>query len=152
MIKILNENFSEEIVNEIGKFTILWCNFEKEYCNTRCSSDKIRNISMIYSVDECLLRNLSKKLQLRVSDIEDISSYVKFNLIPLEADQPTEDDRLEMKKFVEYKGDNLLRGALLTIYRIRNNLLHGLKVISELNEQIELFKAMNLVLENLEKN
>ena len=32
---------------------------------------------------------------------------------------------------------------------IRNNLLHGLKIISELNGQIELFKAINLVLENI---
>ncbi len=54
-----------------------------------------------------------------------------------------------MKQFLEQKGDDLLYGCLLVIYRIRNNLMHGIKLLEELDGQIELFRAANDVLENI---
>ena len=46
--------------------------------------------------------------------------------------------------------DDLRCGCLLVIYRIRNNLMHGLKCIEQLNDQFELFQAVNGVLESLD--
>ena len=45
--------------------------------------------------------------------------------------------------------DELVCGCLLIIHRIRNNMMHGLKVIKELNDQIELFRSANEVLESI---
>ena len=45
--------------------------------------------------------------------------------------------------------DELVCGCLLVIRRIRNNMMHGLKVIKELNDQIELFRSANEVLESI---
>ena len=42
-----------------------------------------------------------------------------------------------------------LYGCLLTIYRIRNNFMHGLKDIATLKNQLDLFKAANSILEAL---
>ena len=59
-----------------------------------------------------------------------------------------------MRDFInldELVNSDWICGALLCIYRIRNNLLHGLKELSELNGQIGLFKSMNNVLENIRR-
>ena len=52
---------------------------------------------------------------------------------------------------MEQKGDNLNSGCLLAIYRIRNNLMHGLKMVEQLNDQFELFQAVNDVLESIKE-
>jgi hypothetical protein len=44
--------------------------------------------------------------------------------------------------------DNII-GCLLIVQRIRNNMMHGLKDICDLNEQLELFQAANEVLEGI---
>ena len=81
-----------------------------------------------------------------------ISEYVETGLYPGNAHQSQEEDRLLMEKFMEQKEDDLRCGCLLVIYRIRNNLMHGLKCIEQLNDQLELFKAVNGVLESLDRN
>lgn len=54
-----------------------------------------------------------------------------------------------MQDFIEAGSDWQSEGCLLIIYRIRNNLLHGLKIITELNEQITLFREINKFLEKI---
>lgn len=54
-----------------------------------------------------------------------------------------------MEKFMEQKEEDVRCGCLLVIYRIRNNLMHGLKCIEQLNDQLKLFEAVNGVLETL---
>lgn len=54
-----------------------------------------------------------------------------------------------MQNFMDQTGDDLNCGCLLVIYRIRNNLMHGLKMVEELNNQLKLFKAVNGVLESI---
>ena len=51
---------------------------------------------------------------------------------------------------MEQEEDDLRCGCLLVIYRIRNNLMHGLKCIEQLNDQLELFQTVNGVLESLD--
>ena len=151
LIKILKENLSDDIVKEIGKFTILWAEFEKRYCNNDCNSVKIWDFANSYQVDEKLLRNLSICLKGRVDLYEEsVNVYVRYNLVPSGARIPSEKDLGIIQNFIE-KDSNLIVGAFLSIYRIRNNLLHGLKCLKELDNQIELFKAMNNVLENIKK-
>ena len=79
-----------------------------------------------------------------------IPEYVETGLYPGNAHQSQEEDRLLMEKFMEQKEDDLRCGCLLVIYRIRNNLMHGLKCIEQLNDQLELFRAVNGVLESLD--
>lgn len=54
-----------------------------------------------------------------------------------------------MCQFIEQTGDELTRGCFLVIHRIRNNLMHGIKLLEELDGQIELFRAANAVLESI---
>jgi len=53
----------------------------------------------------------------------------------------------EVKKqivdFINSDGRDSLSGGLHAIYRIRNNLFHGLKSWTDLDSQIELFMGLN---------
>ena len=80
-----------------------------------------------------------------------ITEYVQQSLSPTGARQPQEDDKRLMEEFLKQSGDDLTCGCLLTIYRIRNNLMHGLKQIEDLNTQLDLFKAVNEVLESVKE-
>lgn len=75
--------------------------------------------------------------------------YIRDSLHPGNARASTEDDMQIMRQFLAQEGDDLLCGCLLAIYRIRNNLMHGLKIPEELDGQIELFRAANDVLEDI---
>lgn len=54
-----------------------------------------------------------------------------------------------MKQFITQSGNELTRGCLLVLYRIRNNLMHGMKLLERLDGQIELFRAATAVLESI---
>ncbi len=80
-----------------------------------------------------------------------VSDYVQDGLFPEGARQSRDEDKTLMENFLKQDGDKLTCGCLLTIYRIRNNLMHGLKPIEDLNTQLELFEAVNEVLESVKK-
>ena len=151
-MNILGEELENKIVLEIGKFTILWAEFENNYCSNNCDSNKIWKFSLTLSVDNKILKDFSKELHGRTEYFnEDIETYTNYNLIPQNAHRPKAKYIKIMRDFInldELVNSYWICGALLCIYRIRNNLLHGLKELSELNGQIGLFKSMNKVLEN----
>ena len=80
-----------------------------------------------------------------------IPEYTHLSLHPDNARVSTEEDIMCMEQFLKIEGDELVLGCLLIIHRIRNNMMHGLKTAKLLDDQIELFKAVNLVIENIEK-
>ena len=47
------------------------------------------------------------------------------------------------------KEEYIVLGCLMSIYRIRCNMMHGLKIVKQLDNQYELFKAVNGVLESI---
>lgn len=51
--------------------------------------------------------------------------------------------------FINSQGNKNLEGAFYAIFRIRNNMFHGLKGHAELDNQIELFESMCEVLEGI---
>lgn len=154
-MNILGEELENKIVFEIGKFTILWEEFEKNYCSNNCNSKKILAFSLTISVDNKILKDFSKELHGRTEYFnEDIETYTNYNLIPQNAHRPKSKYIKIMRDFInldELVNSDWICGALLCIYRIRNNLLHGLKELSELNGQMGLFKSMNKVLENIRR-
>lgn len=151
-MEIDRETINNEIVLEIGKFTILWAEFEKKYCYNNCNSASIWDFSNRYYIERNILKDFAEKLKGRV-DYHGVDEfiYVKYNLVPEGARTPSTPDLNTIQDFLNFNGENLVAGAFLVIYRIRNNLLHGLKVLSELNGQLELFKSMNKVLENIRR-
>jgi len=150
-MEIKGEKLNDGLVMEIGKFSILWNCFERFQCNNVCNPKKIKKIYSLLSISKEEQAKLAKVLNKRRSWFgQVISEYVETGLYPGNARQNQEEDRRLMEKFMEQKEDDLRCGCLLVIYRIRNNLMHGLKCIEQLNDQLELFQAVNGVLESLD--
>lgn len=149
-IKIRNENLTRKIVHQIGKFAILWNVFEDEKCNNRCNNNVLRQIApSLTNINLATLKNFAIALQGRV-DIRanGIEEYVEYILVPDNACRMNPRHAEDVKRFIETDGQKSLAGGLIAIYRIRNNMFHGLKELQSLDGQIELFKAMNKVLES----
>ena len=77
--------------------------------------------------------------------------YVDTGLYPDNARRTRTDaeERKVMKDFIDQKEGDTTLGCLMTIYRIRCNMMHGLKIVEQLDDQYELFKAVNGVLESI---
>lgn len=150
-MKIKGEDLNDKLVMEIGKFAILWNCFERFHCGNFCKPEILKEVASSLSIDKEKQINLAKVLnQRRAWFGQVIPEYVETGLYPGRARQNQVEDRLLMEKFLEQKEDDLRCGCLLVIYRIRNNLMHGLKCIEQLNDQLELFLAVNGVLESID--
>lgn len=152
-MKIKGHELNDELVVEIGRFSVLWNCFERFQCDNFCSPSKIKNISSNINIDkdkECLfakdLNNRRNFFNMIIAD------YVQEGLYPEGARQAnTEEDKRLINDFLNNPEGNSTAGCLLAIYRIRNNLMHGLKQIEDLNNQLDLFKSVNEVLESIKE-
>ncbi len=143
-------DLQNKTVLEIGKFSILWNCFEHDWCGNKCNPDRIKSISKTIQVDMAKQAYFAQVLNERRNWFGQLEiDYVRDSLHPGNARASTEDDMQIMRQFLAQEGDNLLCGCLLVIYRIRNNLMHGIKLLKELDGQIKLFRAANDVLENI---
>ena len=140
----------EKTVLEIGKFAILWNLFEHDWCGNNCNPDRIRKVAKRISIDpekQAYLANVLNQRRIWFQQLEE--DYVRDSLHPGNARKSSEEDLDIMRHFMQQTGVDLTCGCLLVLHRIRNNLMHGIKIVSELDGQIELFRAANAVLENL---
>ena len=150
-MRIKDHNLDNALIVEIGKFSILWNCFERFQCDNNCNAKEIRSVCSRISIDKDKQAELTRVLNERRSWFgQTIPEHVKTGLYPGNARQNRPEDRIAMEQFMKQEGDNLCQGCLLVIFRIRNNLMHGLKCIEQLNDQLELFKAVNGVLEPLD--
>ena len=136
---------SEQVVLEIGKFVILWNIFEKERCGTHCTETTLLNLNLEYEPNK-EWRDLANIFNQRASLLTcNIEQYVRTKLSLGHGAQHKE----EIIRFIDSMGESYLTGGLLAIYRIRNNMFHGLKDYRDLDNQLELFCCINRVLKKL---
>jgi hypothetical protein len=150
-------NIKNETIFEVGKFAILWNIFERFNCNFNCTCNKIIEMEKsLESLDKKPFEEFVAILKTRACERRlNIDDYVNNNIYPANGARINQNDRTRyiplVIDFINSNGEKSLTGALLAIYRIRNNMFHGLKGYNELEEQIGLFKAMNTVLEEVIK-
>ena len=136
-------------VMEIGKFSILWNRFEHDWCSNNCNPAKIKAIANIIQLSTEAQAQLAQVINKRRHWFDQLEmDYIRDSLHPEHARGSTEDDMELMRKFLAQSGTEPC-GCLLVVNRIRNNLMHGIKMIEELDGQIELFQAANAVLESI---
>lgn len=147
---IKDYELNDKLVVEIGKFAILWNLFEKNYCNCFCKEQIIYSISgRIYISDESQ-RRFAKVLNRRRKCFgQDYDDYTNYSLYS-ENKRAKSEDLNSIEAFLKQDDGDTTAGCLISILRIRNNMMHGLKDVSQLDNQLELFKAANEVLESLE--
>ena len=150
-------NINNETILEIGKFAILWNVFENTKCSYNCTCAKIIDMEKsIEHLDKEPFERFATELKSRAIKIgRNIETYVNKNVYPSNGARITQTDKTNyipaVIDFIDSDGKKKLAGAFLAIYRIRNNMFHGLKGYSELDDQIDLFKAMNAILEEVIK-
>lgn len=143
-------DLQEATVLEIGRFAILWNCFERSQCDNNCYPKVIQSIAKTIRIDNEKQAHLAEVLNKRRHWFGQLEmDYVRDSLHPGNAKGSTEEDMVAMRQFMKQDGDNLTRGCLMVLYRIRNNLMHGLKHLEELDGQIELFRAASAVLESI---
>lgn len=149
-MRIRGENLQRETVLAIGKFSILWNCFERNWCCNNCTPRRIKEVWREIPMDMDRQRQLAEVInERRAWFCQSVMNYVCDSLHPENARMSVEEDLEIMRRFLEQEGDDLACGCLLAIHRIRNNLVHGLKLIQDLDGQIELFQAANEVLESI---
>ena len=149
---IKKNELDDGLVIEIGKFAILWNCFERFQCHNHCSPAAIKRTAPNLHIDAEKQAALARVLNERRSWFgQIISDYVATGLHPGNANGSSLSDIALMESFLAQNGEDLNSGCLLVIYRIRNNLMHGLKMVEQLNDQFDLFQAVNGVLESIEE-
>lgn len=149
---IKKNELDDRLVIEIGKFAILWNCFERFQCHNHCNPAAIKRIAPNLRIDAEKQTALAKVLNKRRSWFgQIIPDYVATGLHPGNANGSSSSDIALMESFMAQNGEDLNSGCLLVIYRIRNNLMHGLKMVEQLNDQFDLFQAVNGVLESIEE-
>lgn len=141
----------------IGEFTILWAHFELLYFNNYCKAglikSKVKNNHFNLNkeiIDKCkeLKNELLKSLYISNTNIsteiihEKLYSH-EYNKTYTEIDTVLTQDTTDKE---------LLIGMLLVLYRLRNNMFHGLKDCYTINSQNKLFIKCNELLDALIQN
>lgn len=136
---------------KLGKFTILWNWFERSWCHNNCNPGKIKQIATRIHIDEEKQAHLAEVLNERRNWFGQLEAeYVRDSLHPDNARASREEDMDVMRQFITQSEGELTRGCLLVLHRIRNNLMHGMKLLEGLDGQIELFRAATAVLESID--
>lgn len=138
------KSIDSETLTTIGKFTILWHQFEKEYFNNNFDYWTIDNVIE------------SKNLHVAIDKLKKLKEIVISRYIDRTRSYACEKNAhinkelvKEIDKFTDSNTPPTLLSTICVIYRIRCNLCHGLKDIKDLNNQKELFEAINDIFLNL---
>ena len=170
---------SKEIIEELGKFSLLWAQFELEYCENNCSDKLFFNdiefekfLQNVNSQEKKSKYSLSREKFFAICNfnfdfkllIENlITELLKYLHMTKETITPEFiHKKLYSSNFTSYYSqvdniicnsvnDNreLILGGLLIVFRLRNNLFHGLKDCYSIDKQIEIFKSCNRFLDFL---
>lgn len=150
--KINLDGIKTSTIEIIGKFTLLWHEFIK-CCFNDCEFNfNINESNCLYKkelikIDVKYITELKEQAENRRNILHcDIKNYA----CP-DGSNKNENIKKEMVNFFKDNKPTLI-GALCLIYRIRNNLCHGLKQLSEINDQCQLFDGINNILSNIEIN
>ena len=150
-----NENieidFRDKITNVLD-FGLIWSLFEKKVCDEDANATKIEN----FTNDLCRrnIKNFDSNLQFfRKRYLDNGTTNYRFNELYIEKCRRNPSAGNEIKQRVESilkdqesEPTSVLWALLIISYRIRNNLFHGVKNISDLCEQESLFCNVNRVL------
>ena len=142
-----NGLIDREQVQCITSFSLLWNLFEGHYCNQRAS---IRAF-------EAMVTRIAEKGVLSPSRFDEHINYFKLRYISGEQLNTLfqglcfrPNDRKDLVENVLLGKNNDIKDIVLSliiiVYRLRNNLFHGIKSLHEINGQVDNFKNANGIL------
>ena len=166
-MNIARYEIKDQVIYEIGRFSILWNEFERRYTNYgrnslgRCANELMRNKTAYLEFFSTLRWYLLE--QKSFCGIESTQDFVEYFLFTEYAKRnPDLQSKEEINRQRKIRSicfflDNTnteketVLGCLYIIHRYRDNLMHGLKNLDGLNNQYTVFKSFNEFLESLLK-
>lgn len=162
-IKIKDCEIKKNTIMEVGQFAILWNIFENEnfvkgefseQINARRLNAQDKTIIVANRIKEKLNDEIVKFFSIAIQGRVDIynftdntiEQYVTYELVSDQSYGLHESYRNLIQDFIKNPVNDNFAGCLLAILQIRNNMFHGFKQYSDLNNQIDLFKSANEVL------
>jgi hypothetical protein len=126
-----------ETYQTLASFTILWNYFEQTKCGTRAEAKALRSAARSIGESGVLNDELKKALDYwRHRYVTGGATNVRFDTLHFR----NGDNRKAAEAAVLGTATDprvILEGLLVIAFRLRNNLFHGLKEFSELNDQRE---------------
>lgn len=148
-MKIKNHELNDRLVIQIGKFAILWNLFEKIHCSYNCTPEKIKDACKYLRIDKEKQAKLAEALNTHRNWFEQLYNDYIVEKLYSKNRHPNKEEITAIEAFLNQDGEDWTYGCLLCVYRIRNNMMHGLKEIEKLNKQIGIFQAVNEILESI---
>ncbi|WP_374949580.1 hypothetical protein [Mucilaginibacter sp.] len=150
----LQIDLKEATLEGVKNFTLLWNLFETFACGKEAKITTIRDfvvgLESTGMVDEDLVKNHLLYFANRYVDIEGKPTILYHGLL-FRSGQEVQAKSDVWSVLIGENKDPLkqLEAILFIIFRFRNNLFHGEKVVARLDEQVENFKQANCLLMSL---
>lgn len=143
-------NIERKTITELGKFSILWNIFEKDYFQKKCCPHKIKNYQN-YNITKSLKYNCENFINVLHAYLGTSKSTITRNIIKATLFDNSNEYHTEIEYVLKNKcdGTKLLIGTILIILRLRNNMFHGIKDCLNINNQLQLFISANIILNKL---
>lgn len=143
---------TNEMISILGEFSFLWAQFELIYFINGCNISKIRNLTFNISnfkVYDELCNNFINALLDYLNESKETITIDKIHNKLYSTDfkkfYPEIDDVI--KKNI--CGKDLIKGSIFILFRLRNNMFHGLKDCYNINFQKNLFICANILINQL---
>ena len=152
---IMQEKFkiTSDTIASIGMFSILWGRFELCNFNPKIDENRIKRWASRYKLSadqKAVYYSIQSEADNYLGTID--KETIRERLYS-EQNKGCEPNRDLIYKFLTNPDELCVAGCFLFIYRIRNNLFHGLKDIYALNDQKEMIDTIcNMLYSVLEKD
>jgi len=142
-------NVNRQTITELGKFTLLWNIFEKEYFDKKCKACKVKNYK--YPISKNLEKKCNEFINVLHSYLGTCKNTINREIIKETLFDNSDEYHVEIENVLKNDcfGQDLIIGTVFILLRIRNNLFHGIKQCLTINNQLQLFNSANIVLNTL---
>lgn len=139
---------SDEVFDQILKFSLIWNLFEGRACNRNASWKTIqRSVDCALAAGMICTNNFEAHIDFFRNRAKAHHDSINGYIAALKTNQPRMDALLrDLLIETHMSASHEITALLLIAYRVRSNLFHGEKEVAYLHTQSELFKAVNSML------
>lgn len=139
----LREPLEPDTMNVLGEFLLLWSIYESKYFNSEYSNTTLKQYITEGKISIIDVGNPLRYLTERYLDSEENVNQTFEKLHFRRGDYP-----IEIRRTLERGGTHqeITLAILVIIYRLRNNLFHGIKEVAIFNMQKDNFRMASAVL------
>lgn len=148
MRSVIEDHYiSNDTVESVGEFAILWGMVEDKYFKRNCSAANLSKMVVVNNCDDLIIsaKEIKATLFSEYDSVDEIISYMCFRKI----DNSLKKQVIRFLSEDELDAEIKIFAAVCICFRIRNNMFHGEKCFYLLNQQRKFFNACSGFLNEL---